>query len=65
MPGADRCPVVSRSGWCAGFDNSMAGGDICVMPALGGMPRRVAKDGNGKGHRRYLDPETRRRAAHP
>ena len=29
-----------------GFDNPMSGGDIWVMPALGGIPRRIAKDGN-------------------
>ena len=29
-----------------GFDNPMTGGDIWVMPALGGTPRKIAKDGN-------------------
>ena len=29
-----------------GFDQPMKGGDIWVMPALGGTPRRIAKDGN-------------------
>ena len=29
-----------------GFDNPMTGGDIWVMPALGGIPRRIVKDGN-------------------
>jgi len=42
--------VSSRMGasriFYPGFDNPMLGGDIWVMPALGGTPRRVAKDGN-------------------
>jgi Tol biopolymer transport system component/tRNA A-37 threonylcarbamoyl transferase component Bud32 len=42
--------VSSRGGGTAifypGFDNPMMGGDIWVMPALGGTPRRVTKDGN-------------------
>src|SRR5207302_9801087 len=29
-----------------GFDNPMLGGDIWIMPALGGTPRRIAKAGN-------------------
>lgn len=29
-----------------GFDNPLQGGDIWVMPALGGVARRVVKDGN-------------------
>jgi len=42
--------VSSRAGgseiFYPGFDNPMMGGDIWVMPALGGTPRRVARDGN-------------------
>jgi eukaryotic-like serine/threonine-protein kinase len=42
--------VTSRAGGAGifypGFDNPMMGGDIWIMPALGGTPRRVAKDGN-------------------
>ena len=41
--------VSSRGGapiFYPGFDNPMTGGDIWVMPALGGTPRRIAKDGN-------------------
>ena len=42
--------VSSRAGgseiFYPGFDNPMMGGDIWVMPALGGTPRRIAKDGN-------------------
>ena len=42
--------VSSRAGgseiFYPGFDNPMIGGDIWVMPALGGTPRRIAKDGN-------------------
>jgi eukaryotic-like serine/threonine-protein kinase len=42
--------VTSRAGgvgiFYPGFDNPMMGGDIWIMPALGGTPRRVAKDGN-------------------
>jgi eukaryotic-like serine/threonine-protein kinase len=42
--------VSSRSGgsgvFYPGFDNPTMGGDIWVMPALGGNARRVAKDGN-------------------
>ncbi len=29
-----------------GFDNPMMGGDIWIMPALGGTPRRIARNGN-------------------
>jgi Tol biopolymer transport system component len=42
--------VSSRSGGRAvfypGFDNPLLGGDIWVMPALGGGARRIVKDGN-------------------
>ena len=42
--------VSSRAGgteiFYAGFDDPMKGGDIWVMPALGGTPRRIARDGN-------------------
>jgi serine/threonine protein kinase len=41
--------VSSRGGapiFYPGFDNPMAGGDIWVMPALGGVPRRIARNGN-------------------
>ena len=41
--------VSSRGGaaiFYPGFDFPMVGGDIWVMPALGGTPRRVARDGN-------------------
>jgi Tol biopolymer transport system component len=42
--------VTSRAGgsgiFYPGFDNPTLGGDIWIMPALGGTPRRVAKDGN-------------------
>jgi serine/threonine protein kinase len=41
--------VSSRGGapiFYPGFDYPMVGGDIWTMPALGGIPRRVAKDGN-------------------
>ena len=42
--------VSSRAGgaeiFYPGFDFPMKGGDIWVMPALGGTPRRIAKDGN-------------------
>ena len=42
--------VSSRAGgseiFYPGFDNPMMGGDIWVMPALGGTPRRIARDGN-------------------
>ena len=41
--------VSSRGGaaiFYPGFDFPMVGGDIWVMPALGGIPRRVARDGN-------------------
>jgi serine/threonine protein kinase len=41
--------VSSRGGapiFYPGFDNPMMGGDIWVMPALGGVPRRIARDGN-------------------
>jgi serine/threonine protein kinase len=41
--------VSSRAGstiYYPGFDYPLMGGDIWVMPALGGTARRVAKDGN-------------------
>jgi eukaryotic-like serine/threonine-protein kinase len=41
--------VSSRGGapiFYPGFDNPMTGGDIWVMPALGGTPHKIAKDGN-------------------
>jgi serine/threonine protein kinase len=41
--------VSSRGGapiFYPGFDYPMAGGDIWVMPALGGVPRRIARDGD-------------------
>jgi serine/threonine protein kinase/Tol biopolymer transport system component len=41
--------VSSRGGasiFYPGLDNPMTGGDIWVMPALGGTPRRIVKDGN-------------------
>jgi Tol biopolymer transport system component len=41
--------VSSRGGatiFYPGYDNPMMGGDIWVMPALGGVPRRIARHGN-------------------
>ena len=42
--------VSSRAGgseiFYPGFHNPMMGGDIWIMPALGGTPRRIARDGN-------------------
>ena len=50
-PDGRQIAFVSKGGAGApifypGFDNPMAGGEIWVMPALGGIPRRIAKDGN-------------------